>query len=214
MIKYILFDLDGTLTDPGIGIIKSVQYALHKCGIEVDHTDDLCRFIGPPLRESFKVYYGLSDMGTEKAVENYREYFSKKGIYENTIYDGITDMLQKLKAAQKIMIVATSKPTVYAEKILEYFNIDKYFTFIGGSELDGRRSKKSEVIQYAVDKNNISDLNEVIMVGDREHDIIGAKEMGILSVGVLYGYGNYNELKKAGADFIVSSVEELTEKLL
>jgi len=212
--KYILFDLDGTLTDPKIGITKSVQYALKECGIMVANTDDLCPFIGPPLRESFKKFYGFDDVGAEDAVVKYREYFSEKGIYENTIYDGIVEMLQALKSTHKILILATSKPTVYAEKILEHFNIYDYFTFISGSELDGSRSKKSEVIQYALEQSNISDLNDIVMVGDREHDILGAKEIGISSIGVLFGYGDSNELNKAGADIIVGSVKELTEKLL
>jgi haloacid dehalogenase superfamily, subfamily IA, variant 1 with third motif having Dx(3-4)D or Dx(3-4)E len=181
---YIFFDLDGTLTDPKIGITKSVQYALKKCGITVENTDDLCHFIGPPLKDSFKKFYGFGDDDAENAVTFYREYFSEKGIYENAIYDGAREMLQMLKASQKTLVLATSKPTVYATKILKHFNIYEYFTFISGSELDGSRSKKSEVIRYALEQNNISDLSGIIMVGDREHDIIGAKSVGILSIGV------------------------------
>ena len=211
--KYILFDLDGTLTDPKIGITKSVQYALKKCGIEVENTDDLCPFIGPPLRNSFKKFYGFNDAGAENAIAFYREYFSKKGIYENTIYEGVREMLQELKTSHKTLILATSKPTVYAIKILKYFDIYEYFTFISGSELDGSRSKKSEVIRYAIEQNETSDLSKIIMVGDREHDIIGAKDIGILSVGVLFGYGDYDELQKTGADFIVSNTKELAVKL-
>ena len=211
--QYIFFDLDGTLTDPKIGITKSVQYALKKFGIEVKNADDLRPFIGPPLRDSFKRFYGFDDIETENAVAFYREYFSSKGIYENTIYDGAKKMLQELKASQRTLILATSKPTVYAVEILKYFNIYEYFTFISGSELDGLRSGKSEVIRYAIEQNAISDLSKIIMVGDREHDIIGAKDVGILSVGVLFGYGDYDELQEAGADFIVSNIKELTAKL-
>jgi len=211
--QYIFFDLDGTLTDPKTGITKSVQYALKKCGVEVENADYLCPFIGPPLRDSFKKFYGFNDVDAENAVAFYREYFSEKGIYENSIYDGIREMLQELKSSQKTLILATSKPTVYATEILKYFNIYEYFTFISGSELDGSRSKKSEVIQYAVEKNNISDLSEIIMVGDREHDIIGAKEVGISSIGVLFGYGDYDELQRAKADFIVGDAKELAVKL-
>lgn len=214
MAKYILFDLDGTLTDPKVGITKSVQYALGKCGIEVENADNLCPFIGPPLRESFKRFYYFDDIGAEDAVAKYREYFSEQGIYENTIYDGIDEMLKRLITNGKILILATSKPTVYAEKILKHFNIDTYFTFVSGSELDGRRSKKSHIIQYALEQNVITDLKDVIMVGDREHDILGAKEIGIMSIGVLYGYGNYVELTNAKADIIVSDIKELLEKLL
>ena len=213
MMQYIFFDLDGTLTDPKIGITKSVQYALGKCGIEVQNADDLCPFIGPPLRDSFKKFYGFDDAGAENAVAFYREYFSKRGIYENTIYDGVREMLQALKSSQKTLILATSKPTVYAIEILKYFDIYEYFTFVSGSELDGSRSKKSEVIRYAIEQNRISDLNKIIIVGDREHDIIGAKDVGILSVGVLFGYGDYDELQKAEADFIVSNTKELAVKL-
>ncbi|MFT3952807.1 MAG: HAD family hydrolase [Oscillospiraceae bacterium] len=212
--NYILFDLDGTLTDPKIGITNSVQYALNQVGIDVENTDDLCAFIGPPLRDSFKKYYGFDDAGAEAAVASYRVYFQEKGIYENAIYNGITELLEQLKAQQKTLFVATSKPTVYAVEILKHFHIDHYFSFISGSELDGRRSKKSEVIRYALDRMKLSDLNDVIMVGDREHDIIGAKEVGILSVGVLFGYGDYDELRKSGADFIVANPAELAECLL
>ena len=212
--RYILFDLDGTLTDPKAGITRSVQYALRKCGVEVEDADTLCPFIGPPLRESFKRFYGFDDIGAEDAVAKYREYFSDKGIYENAIYDGAEELLKKLKTVGKIIILATSKPTVYAEKILRHFNIHEYFTFVSGSELDGRRSIKSEVIRYALEQNNISDLSKVTMVGDREHDIIGAKEVGVASIGVLYGYGNYEELSKAKADSIVQNISELTNKLI
>ena len=211
--QYILFDLDGTLTEPKVGITKSVQYALKKCGIEVKNADNLCPFIGPPLWDSFKKFYGFDDAGAENAVAFYREYFSKKGMYENTIYDEVKEMLQELKSSQKTLILATSKPTVYAIEILKYFNIYEYFTFISGSELDGLRSKKSEVIRYAIEQNKISDLSKIIMVGDREHDIIGAKDVGILSIGVLFGYGDYDELQNAKADFIVSNIKELTVKL-
>lgn len=214
MPKYIFFDLDGTLTDPKAGITKSVQYALRKYGVEVENPDDLCPFIGPPLRESFMKYYGFDQAGAENAVAAYREYFSVTGIFENVIYDGIEKMLTELKSKGKVLVLATSKPAFYAEKILRHFNIFDYFTFISGSELDGRRSKKSEVINYALDCLNIKDLSETIMVGDKEHDIIGANETGIMSVGVLYGYGSYDELKKAGAGAILNDTEELLEYLI
>jgi len=214
MAYHILFDLDGTLTDPKAGITKSVQFALRSFGINVDDPDSLSPFIGPPLRASFKKYYGFDDAGAEKAVQEYRKYFSEKGIYENTIYDGTAEMLQLLKAAQKTLLVATSKPTVYAEQILKHFDLHHYFSFVSGSELDGGRSDKYEVIQYALEQNCISDLSEVIMVGDREHDIFGAKKAGVFSIGVLFGYGNYDELKNAGADMIVSNTKELLESLM
>ena len=211
--EFIFFDLDGTLTDPKTGITKSVQYSLKSFGIDINDPDELVAFIGPPLRDSYKKYYAFSDADSEKAVEKYREYFSEKGIFENAIYDGIADLLKLQAASGKTLTVATSKPTVYAEKILKHFNIEAYFRFVAGSELDGRRSKKDLVIQYALDNLNISDKNKVIMVGDREHDILGAKELGIDSIGVLYGYGDYKELSEAGAAYIAADVNELSELL-
>lgn len=207
--KYILFDLDGTIIDPKIGITKSVQFSLKNFGIYVEDTDDLIPFIGPPLRESYKKYYGFDDKATEKAVEGYREYFTKQGIFENTLYDGIEHLIKTLYDNGKKVILATSKPAVYAEEIIRHYNLEAYFSFISGSELDGKRSKKSEVIRYALENMNINTLDETIMVGDKEHDIIGAKEVGIDSIGVLYGYGSMNELKDAGADYIAENIKSL-----
>lgn len=207
--KYVLFDLDGTITDPKIGITKSIAHALQYFGIEVGDLDTLCKFIGPPLRNSFVEYYGFSEEDANLAVEKYREYFGVTGLYENTVYGGIEMLLQDLKNQEKILIVATSKPTVYAAKILEHFNLLKYFSFVAGSELNGDRSKKAEVIKYALEQNHVADLSGVIMIGDREHDIIGAKQVGISPLGVLFGYGDRNELEKAGADFIADTVEDI-----
>ena len=200
MKKYILFDLDGTITDPKEGITKSVAYALSKFGIKVDSLNELCKFIGPPLKDSFIEYYNFNDDEAEKAIKYYREYFSDRGIYENQVYKGFEDILISLKENNKVLIVATSKPTIFAQKILEHFNLRKYFSFVSGSNLDGTRVKKSEVIQYALERNNIKDLSEVIMIGDRKHDVYGAKEIGIESIGVLYGYGDYKELYDSGAN--------------
>jgi len=208
---HILFDLDGTITDPKEGITKSVQYSLKNFGIIVDDADTLTHFIGPPLRDSYKKYYGFSDAETETAVAKYREYFSEKGIFENTLYSGMDILLKNLHDAGKQLIIATSKPTIYAKQILEYFKIDLYFDFVSGSELDGRRSKKSEVIQYALDNMNISSTEKAIMIGDREHDIIGANEIGMDNIGVLYGYGNLQELTDAGVTYIAKSVCHLSE---
>ena len=211
---YILFDLDGTLTDPKTGITRSVQYALEKYGIRIENTDELCPFIGPPLKESFIKFFGFDEEMASDAVAKYREYFATIGIYENVIYDGVPEMLETLKNKNRDIILATSKPTVYAKKILEYFEIDKYFRFISGSELDGRRTNKAEVINYALRNCQIDDLSSVVMVGDRKHDILGAKQAGVLSVGVLYGYGSYEELANASPDKLVSSIGELTATLL
>jgi len=212
--KYIMFDLDGTITDPKIGITKSVAYALKYFGIEIDNLDTLRKFIGPPLKESFVEYYGFSEHDANLAVEKYREYFGVTGLYENTVYCGMEKLLQNLRNHKKILIVATSKPTVYAIKILEHFDLLKYFNFVAGSELNGDRTKKSEVIAYALEQNKIEDLTGVIMIGDREHDIIGAKKVSISSLGVLFGYGDRNELEKAGADFIADTVKEIGHLLL
>jgi len=210
---YILFDLDGTISDPKIGITKSVQYSLNAFGIHVTDTDKLTHFIGPPLRDSYKKYYRFSDAEAEIAVAKYREYFAETGIFENTLYDGMDALLNTLKNMDKQLIIATSKPTVYAEKILKYFGIDQYFSFVAGSELDGRRSKKSEVIKYALDNMGITYISQAIMIGDREHDIIGAKALDMDSIGVLYGYGDLQELTNAGATFICESVRDLSDLL-
>ena len=207
---YLLFDLDGTISDPKEGMAKSVQYSLQALGIQLDDTDSLTRFIGPPIRDSYRNLFGLNSEETEIAVTLYREYFSKTGIFENILYEGIEVMLKTLKEMGKTLILATSKATVYAERILVHFEIDSFFSFVAGSELNGRRSKKSEVIRYALEKMNIVDLNKAIMIGDREHDIIGAKEVGMDSIGVLYGFGDLNELKSAGATFIAESVVSLS----
>lgn len=207
--KYILFDLDGTVTDPMLGITKSVQYSLKKFDIEVEDLNTLCKFIGPPLRDSFMDFYNFTEEDALKAITYYREYFSTNGLYENTIYEKIEDMLISLKEQNKSLIIATSKPTVFAEKILEHFNIKKYFDFISGSNLDNTRTKKADVISYALEQQDISTPSEIIMIGDREHDIFGAKALGIESIGILHGYGSYDELSNSGADYIVKDVTEL-----
>ena len=210
----ILFDLDGTLTDPKIGITRSVQFALRHYGINVENLDELCSFIGPPLLESFKKHYSFDDQKAKKAISKYREYFSSKGIYENSVYDGVFQMLSDLKSRGKIIILATSKPTVFAESILSHFGIKEFFDFIGGSNLNGSRSEKAEVIEYTVQKCNIDDFSSSVMIGDREYDIFGAKKVGMTSVGVLYGYGSYKELKDARADKLISSIKDLHDFLI
>jgi len=214
MLSHILFDLDGTLTDPYEGITRSVQYALRSFGIEVEDRRQLTRFIGPPLRESFQVYYGLSEEDAEQAVAKYREYFADRGIFENTVYEGIPEMLAALHKEGAAIVLATSKPTVFAKRILEHFGMDGYFSTVVGSELDGTRSDKAEVIALALRECGCADVASAAMVGDRKHDILGAKACGLRSVGVLYGYGDEEELRGAGADWIAQSVPSLTELLL
>lgn len=216
MKKYdvILFDLDGTLTDSSPGIMNSIVYALKKYNISVENTDDLRRFLGPPLHESFRDFYGFDDEKSMEAVGFYREYFSTKGLLENEVYSGIREMLEDLKENGKRLILATSKPQPFTDRIMAYFDLAKYFEFIAGSNMDGTRSKKAEVIAYALESCGITDKADVVMVGDREHDIIGATTVGIDSIGVEYGYGDYDELSDAGATYIVKTVEGLKELLI
>ena len=212
--EYILFDLDGTITDSGEGITKSVQYALKSFDILVDNLEELRKFIGPPLKESFKEYYKFDEEKANRALVKYREYYADKGIYENSLYDGIIELLEKLKKNGKTIILATSKPEVYAKQILKYFEIDKYFTFIAGSDFEETRVRKGDIIKYALKEAKISDLSKVIMIGDREHDIIGAKENNIKSIGVLYGFGDVIELTQARAEYIANSTNELLDIII
>ena len=212
---HILFDLDGTLTDPGMGITNSVMHALTHFGITVTDRSDLYRFIGPPLMDSFMEYYGLTEEQAVEAVRVYREYFADKGWAENTVYGGIESLLADLVAAGKMLLVATSKPQIFAERILVHFGLDKYFTHICGVALQAPRGySKADVIRDALDRAGVSDLTTAVMVGDRHHDIDGAKVVGMDSIGVLYGYGDRTEHEAAGADAIAESVAELRTALL
>lgn len=212
--KYILFDLDGTITEPKEGITKGMRYALNYLGIKDVSLESLEKYIGPPLSETFEIGFGFDKKKTDEAIKKYREYFSEIGIFENALYDGVKEMFSELKQDGKVLIIATSKPQVFAKRIVEHFDVDKYLTFVAGSELDGSRNSKAEVIDYALKKNNITDINDVIMVGDRKHDIIGAKKNNMKSIGVTFGYGSREELKEAGADYIVDNINELKEMLL
>lgn len=227
MYKYCLFDLDGTLTDPKEGICKSAQYGLHKMGIEEPDIDKLEPFIGPPLVDSFMEFYGMSREDADKAVAFYRERFSAVGLYENEVYKGIEDMLDALKDRGARLAVASSKPTVYVEKILEHFKLSDYFDAVIGSNLDGTRSAKSEVVEEALlclyygkehEGKTLSGCQDkyemTAMIGDRKFDIEGAHAMGIAGIGVDYGYAAKGELKAAGADRIAKTVPELEAILL
>lgn len=211
--KYILFDLDGTITDPFLGITKSVAYALKYFNIEVNDLNELKVFIGPPLVDSFMQYYHLNHEQALVAVEKYREYFKDTGIFENKVYEGMEEFLTKLVQDGYKLALATSKPNVFAKRILEHFNLDHYFIGVYGSELDGTRSKKGEVITYALNHLNITNDDAVIMVGDRLHDIIGAHENNLKAIGVLYGYGSLEEMQLHQADYIVKDLKELYETL-
>lgn len=207
----LLFDLDGTLIDPKEGITNSFKYALSYFNIKVQKTQDLYKFIGPPLIDTFSKYYEFNKEDTEIAIAKYREYFTKEGIFENKLYKGIPEMLESL--SNKTIILATSKPELFAKQILEDLKLSKYFKFICGSTLDYTRSNKKDIIQYILDENDLS-IENTIMIGDREYDIIGAKETRIDSIGVLYGYGSLEELEKAGATYVAQNVEELKNILI
>lgn len=204
---YILFDLDGTLTEPAEGITNSVCYALKKFGIESKPENEL-RFIGPPLHKSFQMFYGMNEEDSFKAVDYYREYFAPKGIYENRLYDGMAEALDKLILKGYTLAVASSKPEVFVRQVLEYFHIDNRFEEIVGSELNGERTDKAEVVAEAL-KRLDAVADDCCMIGDRSHDIEGAHKCGVLAAGVLWGYGSREELKAAKADAIFESIEQM-----
>ncbi|WP_132015453.1 HAD family hydrolase [Hydrogenispora ethanolica] len=205
----VFFDLDGTLTDPAEGIVNSICYALSKLGIIANDRERLLRFIGPPLQESFEKYYGLDAQTAWQAVQFYREYFGVSGLFENTVYPGILELLADLQRQNLRLSVATSKPTVYSERILSHFGLAHFFEHIIGSNLDGTRSTKTEVIAELLKSLESPDRSKVVMVGDREHDIIGARNHGIASIAVAYGYGTMEELTAAHPTGIAGSVSEL-----
>ncbi len=207
--KCVLFDLDGTLTDPFEGITKSVQSALLKYGIEEPDREKLRVFIGPPLRESFARYYGVPSDKIEQVIAYYREYFSVKGLFENEVYEGIDAFLRELHARGTKILLATSKPEPYAKRITEHFGLSKYFFDECGADFEGKCETKAQVVARALERCGC-DRSDVLMVGDRCHDIIGAKENGIDSAGVLWGFGDRAELEGAGADMIFDSVEDMS----
>lgn len=206
----IIFDLDGTITESDLGITNSIKYALEYFGIKKER-EALKRHIGPALSVTFREYLGDDEEKIQLAIKKYREYYVAGGMLENVVYDGVEDTLKKLKASGKTILLASSKPMVYCEKILKHFNLDKYFDFIAGSNLDETRTKKPEVIAFALESIGKSLGENVLMVGDRRYDILGAKQLNIDSVGVLYGYGNRAELEDVGATYIIEEISELLE---
>lgn len=214
MYDCILFDLDGTVADSAEGVINSVYYALCKLGITVEDKSTLKKFIGPPLSTSFKEFYDFDNDTIEAGIRFYREYYTDKGINEAQIYDGIEKLLRKLRENGKKIILATSKPEVFAVRILENFGVAELFDVIAGSTLDEERNTKAMVIQYALDTAGIKDLSEVLMIGDRKHDVIGAAEIGVKCAYILYGYGTREEAVEYSADYIVDTVEDLEKFLL
>lgn len=213
MYQTILFDLDGTLTDPGMGITNSVMYALEKLGYERPERQELYKFIGPPLHDSFQMYYGMDTQQTDEAVRLFREYFARQGIKENQIYPGIMEMLRALHDAGRHLVLATSKPEQWARIIMADFGMDVYVPDIAGATMTRERNKKGLVIAYALEAFGV-DPATAVMVGDREHDILGGKENGLPGIGVTYGYGDREELEHAGAVAVADTPEKLTKLLL
>ncbi len=207
----ILFDLDGTLTDSIDGIINAVCFACQKLGIRIPNKEELLEFIGPPMTQSFTSHFGLEGDILNKAIDYYHNYYSEKGWKENRIINGIVPMLEELKNKGKIMALSTNKPDYYAKQIMDLFDMSKYMDFIGGSSYELDRMVKWKVIQYTLDSLNIKDKSRAIMVGDRHYDVEGAKTVGIETIGVTFGYGTREELKKAGALVVVDTPNELCE---
>ena len=213
-IKYVLFDLDGTLTDPAEGITASVNYALKKFGRDVDDMTLLYKYIGPPFVRSFIEFEGMTQEEACEGLKYYRENFIKEGIFQNEIYVGIEELLLKLKNSGYAIILATSKPEELAEQILEHFDIKRYFDFIAGNTLDEKRQTKREVIEHILNHYPEIERENAIMVGDRRYDVEGAAQCGIDTIGVLYGYGGAEELSTAGAKLLARSPEDVYTKIL
>lgn len=216
MFECVLFDLDGTLTDPALGITNSIMYALGKMGREIPAREALYRFIGPPLVPSFCEFLGMSAEEAQDALRLYREYFGVRGLFENEVYPEIPAALEKIRDSGRKLLVATSKPEHYARQILEHFALEKYFDLICGATMDEKRVRKADVISFALDSAGVTDekKDSVIMVGDRLHDVEGAEANKISSLGVLWGYGSRYELTEAGADFIAADTDEMLKIIL
>jgi phosphoglycolate phosphatase len=201
------FDLDGTLTDPKPGITRCIQYALEHLGFPVPTQDDLVWCIGPPLHASMKKFVGTDELA-HRAVELYRERFRDVGLYENDAYAGIEETLAKVAVGGRRLFVATSKPKVYADRIIEHFGLGGLFEHVFGSELDGTRTDKADLLAYALSEAKL-DPARAIMIGDRSHDVVGARKNGMKAIGVLYGYGSLAELTDAGADHLCAAHPDL-----
>ena len=210
----VLFDLDGTLVDSGIGVTNSVAYALEKFGITPPPRQELFKFIGPPLTQSFREFCGFDGEKTTLAIKYYREYYSQKGILECTMYEGVLELMESLKQKGYKIALATSKPEIYATRVVENKGILKYIDYVGAATTDEKtRATKEAVIEYVLGLCDEGDRSKILMVGDRHFDINGAKAYGLDSVGVTFGYGSYEELSEAGADYIVNSMQELDSLL-
>ncbi|MDO5718606.1 MAG: HAD-IA family hydrolase [Tissierellia bacterium] len=207
MYDNLLIDLDGTISDNSEGILKGVRDALEYFNIDYKE-EELYEFIGPPLLDSFMNGYGLDEDSANKAIEIYREHYKTKGLFENKLYKDIEKVLKDMKSKGKRLFICTAKPEFFARKILAYFGIDNYFDDIYGATLTNERIHKDDIIGYCIFQNNL-DKSITVMIGDRSHDICGAKKHGISSIGVTYGFGSRDELQDSGADEIVDSFSEL-----
>lgn len=212
MYKVLLFDLDGTLTDSSEGITKSLAYALHEMGVDYGEREQLKRFIGPPLSVSFSEFFSGEDI--QKAVNLYRKRYSEIGWKENRVYDGVKEMLARLKENGLRIFMATSKPEIYAVRIADYFDLTRYFEFIGGATTDGTRNDKSDVIKYVLDRFGTDRAEDALMIGDRWHDVEGAAAFGIKTLGVAYGFGSREELLSAGAVYVAKTPSDVADYVL
>ena len=211
----VLFDLDGTLTDSGLGVANGVKYALKNLGYDVPEGEELHKYLGPPLWSSFKEFAGVKDEEIQEAVKLYRDYYNETGAYENSVFDGIPELLTDLNIAGKRLAVATSKVDYAAVNILRHFNLDHHFDVIAGGDEDGSvRGTKALVIEHALNELSLCDGTSIVMIGDREHDVHGAADHGLPTIGVTWGYAADGELEAAGAAQIVTSVTQLRSALL
>ena len=208
----LLFDLDGTLTDSTEGIVRCLEYALERMGFDIP--EDTNKFLGPPLYRSFAEFCGMNEEQVNEAVRIFRERYSTVGLFENRVYDGVPEMLKRLRDGGKRIMVATSKPEVYAMRIFDRFGLSQFFEIVGGANINGTRNDKDEVIEYVLEKAGISDRSSVLMIGDRRQDVLGAHKTGLKCMGILWGFGSIEELTEAGADFIAETPVKAADMLL
>ena len=208
----LLFDLDGTLTDSTEGIVRCLEYALERMGYDIPEDTNI--FLGPPLYRSFAEFCGMNEEQVNEAVRIFRERYSTVGLFENRVYEGVPEMLKRLRDGGKRIMVATSKPEVYAVRIFDRFGLSQFFEIVGGANINGTRNDKDEVIEYVLGKAGISDRSSVLMIGDRRQDVLGAHKTGLKCMGILWGFGSIEELTEAGADFIAETPEKAADMLL
>ncbi|NLZ93835.1 MAG: HAD hydrolase-like protein [Firmicutes bacterium] len=214
MYKHILFDLDGTLTDPAAGIIASLRHALTQMGVQEEDEEKYRLFIGPPLKDSFREMYGFNEEQTEEVIKIYRKHHGSSGLYDNKVFPGIADLLDRLAEDGRKLYVATTKMTAFAELVLKHFDLDRYFTKVVGGNPDGTRTAKTEIIAEILQEINPAEYKKTVMIGDRMYDLIGAKAHGIDTIAVAYGYGAEEELRAQKPTYLVHSVTELSALLL